>query len=102
MRPGPEEVPARLSQRASSGPHKPLGAGVHDEGFTERLRLLHEHLAEEEVDEIVRWQMTGVLIRKAPVVRHQEQPRCHRCYGDWHGLPREDCPGSFDTPNKDK
>jgi hypothetical protein len=70
--------------------------------FSERLRLLRDHIAEEEMDEIVSWQMTGILTRKAPVVRHQEQPRCWRCQGDWHGLPRDNCPGSFDTPNANK
>jgi hypothetical protein len=45
---------------------------VGDEELAERLRLLREHLADEEIDEIVRWQMTGVLTKKAPVVKHQE------------------------------
>lgn len=71
-----------------------------DEELAERLRLLREHLADEEIDEIVRWQMTGVLTKKAPVVKHQEQPRCWRCKQDWHGLPTNDCKGSFDTPTK--
>ena len=69
-----------------------------DEGFAERIRLLREHLAAEEIDEIVKWQLTGLLVRKTPVVKHQEQPKCYRCRGDWHGLPKDSCPGSFDTP----
>jgi hypothetical protein len=75
---------------------------VFDEEYAERLRLLREHVAEEEIDEIVRWQLTGLLTKKAPVVKHQEQPRCWRCKSDWHGLPRDGCQGSFDTPTKDK
>jgi len=74
---------------------------VFDEEFAERLRLLRDHLAEEEVDEIVRWQLTGALTRRTPVVRRQEQPRCWRCHSDWHGLPKDKCPGSFDAPDKD-
>jgi hypothetical protein len=83
-----------------------------EEDFAERLGLLRDHVAEEEIEEIVRWQMTGILTKKAPMVKHQEQPLCHRCRGDWHGLPKDECPGSFtyrheldhsyDTPDKDK
>lgn len=73
-----------------------------EEEFAEKLRLLRDHLAEEEIEDIVRWQMTGVLMRKAPMVKHQEQPRCWRCQGDWHGLPRDGCKGSFDTPDTKK
>lgn len=72
-----------------------------DEEFRERMRLLRDHVAAEEIDEIVRWQMTGLLTKKAPTVA-AAQPlptRCRWCRGDWHGLPNEDgCPGSFDTP----
>lgn len=51
-----------------------------------------------DIDEIVRWQLTGMLMRKTPTHRKPPQPRCHRCAGEWHGLPSADCPGSFDTP----
>lgn len=57
----------------------------------------------DDVDEIVRWQMTGMLMKKAPVHRRQSQPRCMNCGDDWHGLPQNGCRGShpeeFDTPN---
>ena len=73
-----------------------------EEGFSERLELLRDHIAEEEIEEIVSWQMTGILTKRTPVVKHQEQPRCRHCMGDWHGLPRDDCKGSFDTPDANK
>lgn len=57
----------------------------------------------DDVDEIVRWQMTGLLMKKTPVHRKQPQPRCMNCGDDWHGLPNNGCRGSheeyLDTPN---
>jgi len=52
----------------------------------------------DDVDEIVRWQMTGWVLRRAPVVNKPPAPLCGRCGGEWHGLPADGCPGSFDTP----
>jgi len=75
---------------------------VFNDELVERLRLLHEHIADEEIAEIVRWQMTGLLTKKSPMVKHQDQPRCFRCRGEWHGLPRDKCPGSYNTPDKAK
>lgn len=71
------------------------------EEFRERLRLMREHIAGEEIDEIVKWQMTGILAKKSPVAKGAPQPKCHRCWRDWHGLPQDECPGSFDTPETD-
>lgn len=69
----------------------------------EELRLLKETMTADEVSEIVRWQMTGQLARKTPPLRGATagQPRCPRCAGEWHGLKKEDCAGSFDTPLPD-
>jgi len=75
-----------------------------EEEFSERLLLLREHISQEEmdqieIDQIVSWQMTGILTKRTPVVKHQEQPRCRRCQEDWHGLPKGKCKGSYDTPD---
>lgn len=53
----------------------------------------------DDIDEMVKWQMTGLMMKQAQRTRkHSPQPRCHRCAGEWHGLPKEGCVGSFDTP----
>jgi hypothetical protein len=51
------------------------------------------------IDDIVSWQLTGQLYKKAPVAQRLPDPRCRNCGGDWHGLPFDGCSGSFDTPN---
>jgi hypothetical protein len=69
--------------------------------WQERIRRLREEMNDDRIDEIVKWQLTGALMRKAPVARKAPQPRCHRCWRDWHGLPHDGCQGSFDTPGAD-
>jgi hypothetical protein len=65
----------------------------------EEFRRLREQMAEQDIDDIVKWQMTGLMNRKAPSSRAAvSNPKCHRCSGDWHGLPKDGCTGSFDTP----
>lgn len=67
----------------------------------EERRDLFRHLraaVSPDLDEIVRWQMTGILLKKTPVVNKQPFPRCEKCLSDWHGLPTDNCAGSFDTP----
>ena len=53
------------------------------------------------IDEIVRWQMTGVLLKRTPVVRKIPFPKCPNCSNEWHGLPTQVCHGSFDTPGNE-
>jgi hypothetical protein len=96
LRPGPEEVQARLSREPPPG----LTPAVVGPMSSDLVRLLRQHLDDADVEEIVRWQMTGLLARKAPVHNRQPYPRCGKCGSDWHGLPREECPGSFDTPTE--
>lgn len=63
-----------------------------DESMTEKFRELRES----DIDEIVRWQMTGALVKRAPMMHRQPQPRCRHCGNDWHGLPLSSngCQGS--------
>lgn len=72
-------------------------------GNREWVAAMRQLMRGDDIDDIVRWQLTGLLSRRTPVYRRPPQPRCHRCGGDWHGLPTPDgCEGSFqpvgDTP----
>ena len=72
---------------------------------TEEYRQLREALAAggDDIDEIVRWQMTGLINRTAPHRRGVvSRPLCGKCHSEWHGLPKDGCPGSFDTPENDQ
>jgi hypothetical protein len=68
--------------------------------LADELAALKETLSADEVSEIVRWQMTGILQRKTPVMwgGPSSQPKCPKCKRDWHGLKKDGCEGSFDTP----
>ena len=78
-----------------------------DEDVTEMFRRMRHVLRDSDIEEIVRWQMTGAIAKKTPVVRRQPQPKCRHCGDDWHGLPQKGCPGSHlesldDTPGTSK
>lgn len=65
----------------------------------EWLSAIRHRLRQDDIDEIVSWQLTGIFHKKAPVYRSQPRPLCRHCHGEWHGLPYAGCPGSFDdTP----
>lgn len=55
---------------------------------------------QDDIEEIVRWQLTGLLMKKSPTVRTYSRPLCKKCGDDWHGLPVGKCLGSFDTPEE--
>ena len=54
----------------------------------------------DEIDEVVDWQLSGLMNRKAPTFNAPPTYQlCPNCKGDWHGLPTNNgCKGSFATP----
>ena len=72
-----------------------------DEERIEAFREMRDGL-DDDVSEIVRWQMTGMLLKKAPVHRRPIIPKCHNCGDEWHGLMRDGCPGAFNGPDTPK
>lgn len=65
----------------------------------ELMRKLRNLAQEQDIEDIVRWQMTGYLLRKTPTRQKNSIPRCHNCGMEWHGLPKGNCEGSYtDTP----
>lgn len=72
-----------------------------DKGMVEFFRVVRNYYSDEDIDEIVRWQMTGAINHKTPSATGVSSwQTCRGCGREWHGLSRDGCPGSFTDTEK--